>query len=518
MVTNMSNLSEAFRLFSPVGIALSGGLLIVFIAAYVLYTLVYNLFFHPLKHIPGPLLARASGIPYALRMRNGSMVAWIKLAHDKYGDAVRLNPNEVSFISGETAWPDIYSFRTGQYKNTGSYLKDRTWYLKPANDTWSLLGANDEDHSRMRRTLAHAFSDKALREQEPLIQQYVDLLVHRLSEHATEDKPVDIMRWYNYTTFDIICDLTFGEPLYCLRDSKEHIWINLVFAAVKAVGLASVRAKNPLFAYYDKALDYFKNTAGIARMRLEFYRLAREKVGRRLDNGTDRHDFFSYITKNQESKSKAISRNEMDSTAVLFLAAGSETTATTLTGVTYLLLSNPSTYASLVHIIRSTFSSASAITIEAVNKLDYMNACLNEGLRYYPPVPTGFPRVVPSGGDRISGHYIPEGTSVYVSQHAANHSARNYVDPEMYVPERWLGEEKYRDDKRGGFNPFSFGPRGCLGKNLAYAELRLILAHLLFAFDLTLVDPAQQWMDGQKLFTLWEKPSLMVRLTPVVAK
>jgi hypothetical protein len=60
-------------------------------------------------------------------MRNGNIVPWVKAAHDRYGEIVRLAPNEVSFISGETAWPDIYGFRTGKYKNTGPYLKDWTW-------------------------------------------------------------------------------------------------------------------------------------------------------------------------------------------------------------------------------------------------------------------------------------------------------------------------------------------------------------------------------------------------------
>lgn len=60
-------------------------------------------------------------------MRNGTIVEWVKELHEKYGDAVRLAPNEVSFISGETAWRDIYGFRVGQYKHTGAYLKDRSW-------------------------------------------------------------------------------------------------------------------------------------------------------------------------------------------------------------------------------------------------------------------------------------------------------------------------------------------------------------------------------------------------------
>lgn len=106
-------------------------------------------------------------------------------------------------------------------------------------------------------------------------------------------------------------------------------------------------------------------------------------------------------------------------------------------------------------------------------------------------------------------------TSVYVSQHATNHSTRNYTSPELYVPERWLGDVRYKDDNRASLNPFSFGPRNCLGKNLAYAEMRLILAKVLFNFDLELVDKTNDWMKNQKVFALWEKPSLMVTLRPV---
>ena len=106
-------------------------------------------------------------------------------------------------------------------------------------------------------------------------------------------------------------------------------------------------------------------------------------------------------------------------------------------------------------------------------------------------------------------------TAVYVSQHATNHSTRNYTSPELYVPERWLGDVRYKDDNRASLNPFSFGPRNCLGKNLAYAEMRLILAKVLFNFDLELVDKTNDWMKNQKVFALWEKPSLMVSLRPV---
>lgn len=55
------------------------------------------------------------------------------------------------------------------------------------------------------------------------------------------------------------------------------------------------------------------------------------------------------------------------------------------------------------------------------------------------------------------------------------------------------------------------GPRNCLGKNLAWVEMRLILARVLRSFDLELVD--NDWNpDEQKIYTLWEKPRLNVKL------
>ncbi|KAJ4349096.1 hypothetical protein N0V95_004877 [Ascochyta clinopodiicola] len=506
------------HLLSPVGIAYSFGILLTSVALYAIGTIVYNLFFHPLRHIPGPWLARSTPIPYGLQMRSGNIVTWIQQLHAQYGEVVRVAPTEVSFISGETAWPEIYGFRTGKYKDTGAYLKDNAWFPKPVKGVWSIINSNEADHTRLRRNLSHAFSDKALRSQESLITSYVDLLIHKLSEHAEKGAPVDIMRWYNYTTFDIIADLSFGEPLYCLRDSEYHMWVNMVFNSIKGIPTIAIRNKILVFRWLDRLRGLFTDTQATVRARKEFFELASSRVSSRLEKETTRPDFFTFILQNQPHANRALSRGEMDANAVIFLVAGSETTATTLSGTTYLLLKNPAAYTRLTSEIRSAFPTAASITLDAVNTLPYLLAVLQEGLRYYPPVPTGFPRTVPGAGQAISGHFIPGGTSVYVSQHATNHSARNFADADAFVPERWLEEERdarYEDDKREVVQPFSFGPRNCLGKNLAYAEMRLILAKLLWTFDLELVQPEQDWMKEQRVFALWEKPPLEVRLTPV---
>lgn len=319
----------------------------------------------------------------------------------------------------------------------------------------------------MRKTLSHAFSDKALREQEPLIQDLVNLLIQRLHEQVKEEKEViDITRWYNYTTFDVITDLTFGEPLYCLRDKGYHPWINFAFGAVKAIGFLATRRKYPIVDYYDWIKGFFADTTEATRQRLEFFKLITKKVEERIEQGTSRPDFMSHILKHNGVEDKAMNKAEMIANSAQLMVAGSETTATTLSGATWLLLKSPEAFKKLAKEVRSRFKSQEEITIEEVNKLEYLIVVLQEALRYYPPVSTGFPRVVPAGGGSISGHYLPAGTSVYVSQHAANHSERNFADPDAYVPERWLknADAKYKNDKRDVVNAFSFGPRACLGK------------------------------------------------------
>jgi len=183
----------------------------------------------------------------------------------------------------------------------------------------------------------------------------------------------------------------------------------MVFASVKAVSILQAKSKSPLFYFYDRAMNIFAPKVDALKKRQEFFALSVQKVTDRIENGSDRPDFMSEILKNQGEKAKSLTRGEIDSNAVLFLIAGSETTATLLSGVTYLLLKNPEVYNKLVTQIRGKFQRQSEITIEEVNNMEYLIACLQEALRYYPPVPTGFPRVVPKGGDTISGRFIPEG-------------------------------------------------------------------------------------------------------------
>lgn len=149
--------------------------------------------------------------------------------------------------------------------------------------------------------------------------------------------------------------------------------------------------------------------------------------------------------------------------------------------------------------IREAFNSYHEINGASTISLPYLNAVILEGMRVYPPLPFPLPRVVPPGGDVVDGHFIPEGVSelevvdpaifsnilanykvsqtiVSTNPFAASMSSQNFLNPWKFDPERWLGEEK--GDTMGASQPFSLGPRSCLGKRYGAS---ILTPH--FAFD-----------------------------------
>lgn len=124
------------------------------------------------------------------------------------------------------------------------------------------------------------------------------------------------------------------------------------------------------------------------------------------------------------------------------------------------------------------------------------------------------------GGQFICGRWVPAGTTVSVHHYSTYHSASNFRDPARFAPERWLpraGEDgPYKDDNRAVWQPFSYGPRNCLGLNMAWHEMRLVFGTLLARYDMELCEESRGWLGGRS-YVLWEKIPLMVRLKAVEA-
>jgi cytochrome P450 len=440
---------------------MAGSLLLAIVASVVLYVVgfvVHRLYFHPLAKFPGPKFNAISPIPSIISLLRGRIPLEVKQMHDKYGPVVRVTPTELSF-NGAQAWEDIYGHRQG----LTNMHKDpvHVGSVDPIPGVTTLTMADDANHSRQRRALAYPFSQKALTEQEYIVQGYVDLFIEKLGVKADRDLAFNLVDYLNFTTFDIIGDLAFGEPFGCLKDEAFHDWVSLIFETIKVGALEQAtrrlaEAGGPFQTFLVNRIPQRMRT-----LRRSHLLRSQEKVLRRLENkDTDHRDFIWYIL--QQQKRHDLKQDEIIVNGALFIVAGSETTANLLSGLFARLIWNPDKYQKMVQELRSSFTSEKELTSEALQKLPYFNACIEEGLRIHPPVPAGLLRTVPKGGSYIDGYWVPEGTSVAVTSWAASHNAKNFKDPDTFIPERWL-DPAYASDNKKGMAPFSLGPRGCIG-------------------------------------------------------
>ncbi|KAI0529885.1 cytochrome P450 [Xylaria digitata] len=493
----------SLHLSSPINLAAIGLLIgVVYLASHA----IYNRFFHPLSKYPGPFSHHISYLPRAYASIRGKLGFHVASLHKQYGPAVRITPNELAFSSPQ-AWRDIYGHKkTGEPEFPKSELFYRVFTFLPL----AIINADRDEHALLRRQLSHGFSDRSMKEQEPIIGSYVNLLVRRIRENLDKapNAPLNMVQWLNWTAFDIIGDLGFGAAggFGCLEQSDYHPWVRIITENLRQSAMMQALSNIGL----RDAIQWIAKRRSAAGS--QHRAILQEKVAERLKLGASRPDFLEGLIRKKEELNLDMGRLNMN--ASLIVIAGSETTSTLLCGTLFLLTTNLEVLRKLENEVRTTFQSDDEITLTSVNQLSYMLAVLNEALREYPPVVIGLPRVAPVGGGVVDGSPVPEGTIVSVFQWAINHDERFWKDPFKFAPERFLNDEKYKTDQLDAMQPFGIGPRNCIGQNLAYAEMRLVLAKLVYNFDMRIAEEARDWLLDQKAYTSWLKPDLPIYMKP----
>ena len=383
-----------------IGVGAIFGLVVGIYSLSVSVLAIWNLFFHPLRYLPGPKSWIVFPILRHLASTRGVFDARMREFHRRYGDTVRFGPDEVSFISVQ-AWKDIYDQRPTQLQR---------FIVPAARHPADIFNANEADHARFRKALIPAFSQKGLQEQEPILSSYVDQLVDRLKDVATSGAPTDMVEWYNWTTFDMIGDLAFGESFGGLHDKRYHFLIPLIFESFRMLAFLEAAASYPLVVKLLLAVTP-KRVKEAKKNQMEH---AEATVRKRLNNGSlhGRGDFMDSILRNRGEK-EGLTDSELVANSANLIVAGSETTATLLSGLTFWLLRTPAALKRVTMEVRTAFESEADIVFSnATARLPYMLACIDEAFRLYPPVPTGLQRLTPTTGSvRVSGHEIPADVS-----------------------------------------------------------------------------------------------------------
>jgi cytochrome P450 len=125
---------------------------------------------------------------YQRQVLKGYSHLWLQGLHREYGPVVRIAPNELSFIEPEV-WKDVYGHQSEFTKTAEFYGPDA--YGSPPG----IMRANNVSHARQRKTVSHAFSDKALKDQEQLLKGYIWLLIEKLKGLTDGGLPFNIVEW-----------------------------------------------------------------------------------------------------------------------------------------------------------------------------------------------------------------------------------------------------------------------------------------------------------------------------------
>ncbi|KAL1870831.1 hypothetical protein Daus18300_004919 [Diaporthe australafricana] len=248
---------------------------------------IYSIAFHPLADVPGPKICAITRIPYWLVALSGDDVQWMKKLHDQYGPVLRFGPTDLSFATGQ-AWQDIHGPKVTE--------KAQEFSVQPVNGVPSMLPATTENHARVRRLFSPAFSERALKQQEPLFRKNVDLLMYKISEVGEDG--VDMTQLLNFATFDIMAELCFGQPLRLLAKNEYSPWVKSIFESLKMLPIASMISYYPIL----NAIFTRFEPKSITEQRVTHCRHSEERVNRRLQDGSNQPDVWNLVLSAKEGE------------------------------------------------------------------------------------------------------------------------------------------------------------------------------------------------------------------------
>ncbi|KAF9770483.1 hypothetical protein IL306_011974 [Fusarium sp. DS 682] len=358
----------------------------------------------------------------------GTRAQYVHSLHQCYGPIVRVGPNEVD-ISDMAAVKEIHSVKNGYRK--------APFYQNLVPGTTNLFNALDvEFHCRHRRLLSSPLSESSLKSVEPTVDSYVKTAIMSMEQEMEKRGSADVAKFWLFMATDIIKN-QYIEDLEGLSAKGS---IKSTFPT-----LVSLATKLPL--------PVFKETAA-AVTRLRDYSteaVARYKRNLEIDPTAVKPTLFKKLF---EAGEEGLSDDEIRAEAQAYIVAGSDTTATTLTYLVYSVCKDKGIRQALVKEISTL---ADDFGHADLRQLPYLNMVIDETLRLYAAAPSALPRVVPTGGANLAGHFLPSDTVVSTQAWTLHRDPKVFPDPEIFDPSRWEAGSKEMHD---AVMPFGGGSRG----------------------------------------------------------
>ncbi|KAJ5734190.1 hypothetical protein N7493_002976 [Penicillium malachiteum] len=449
---------------------------------------IYRLIFHPLSNFPGPWLAAVTDWYTVYHCLAGDRHLDFLRLHQIYGPAVRFGPNRVSFCT-EKAVLEIYGVRANTQKSQ-VYSAFMHFFSVPA----SLTTIDRNLHAFKRRVTSRALSKSAVRDLEELILQNVRVFCASLGKaisstsSADWSQSQDMSKCIQYLLSDIMGDVTFSRHWDTqLSDANRHI-LDLM-----SLGTSGIHLAGHMPSFLKLKLDQICFPSLIKGVQ-EFFQLSKAQAMWRAAQSSstlpNRDLFAALLDARDPETQKGYSQQDLIAEAGILIIAGADTTATATTATLFYLLHNEESYLRARTEVDNAFARHSNSDVEvirmglALESCSFLLACITEAMRLSPPVGGLLPREVLAGGLKVDGgrYYVPAGTDVGVPAYALHHTEEYWPDAHEFRPERWLNCAPAENNS--AYVPFGAGRTGCVGKYLAYQEMGIILARLLWLFDM----------------------------------
>lgn len=158
-----------------------------------------------------------------------------------------------------------------------------------------------------------------MKRQEPMFQKNIDQLLSTLCETADLGQSVNMVEMYQFTAFDIMGHLTFGEPLGLLQSNGYTKWVEAVFDSIKVIPIAQMIQYYPILDFVFKMVE----PQSIKEMKYNHFKHSADRVDRRLQRGSNEADIWSMVLDADQDKQLTV--EEMHCHGDVFMLAGSET-------------------------------------------------------------------------------------------------------------------------------------------------------------------------------------------------
>ncbi|KAL2073943.1 hypothetical protein VTL71DRAFT_11269 [Oculimacula yallundae] len=425
----------------------------------------------PLSKIPGPTLFKITSLPWIIENITGNCMNTLPALFEKYGDVVRLGPKDVIFR--ETA-------AVQQILVEDDLIKSPIYKaIRPYPEITSLITeTNKAKYKQKRRLLSPGFAISYLNALEPQVKACIQVFEDWLDAECSKGNGytiVDMSNMMGNLTFDIMSATSFGGS-FNLVTSNDKKLKTLFHDRMKR---AAIDAQFPFIKYLpfvppSQSEEFNSMIDGII-------------AKRRAEKGPPKKDLIQIFLESNDADPVAFSHLHVREEMSLFMMAGSDTSAVTLTHTYMLLVNTPDSMRKLVAEIDTAFPSKNdPITFANTQDLPYLNACINESMRHSPILATGLARYT-TETTMIGNYEIPPEVIVSPAIGLMMRDPRIWPDPNDYVPERWLGNYKGVEVDRKAFLPFSAGSRNCPGQQFALREMRLILSTIIRRYEMTLI-------------------------------